>query len=378
MPNRRIHGRAFVRGTIQDDTLVEFDEKRIISVTETRQVPDGTWRTGGVICPGFVDIHIHGGAGADFMDGSVDSNNLIARHHGRHGTTALAATTLSASEADLHTAVKAIATAAARPAVGAAEIVAVHLEGPFINAGRAGAQDRRSIRPADIREVEFLLSLAPRLGWVVTLAPEIEGALHLITRFRGAVRFSIGHTAGSYGDAVTAMTAGAMHFTHLFNAMTGLNHREPGVAGAALTSTEATAELIADGVHVHPAVLRLAVVAMPRRIALVTDAIRACGLGEGTYKLYDHEVQVAGGEARLRDGTLAGSILTMDRAVRNMVELAGIPLETAVPLATEIPARIAGVGDRKGCIESGYDPDFAILDDKLAIERVIVRGKDAA
>ena len=214
------------------------------------------------------------------------------------------------------------------------------------------------------------------MKWLMTIAPEIEGARDLIECYRSEITFSIGHTAAGYDDAVAALAWGASHFTHLFNAMTGLHHRDPGVAGAALTSASATAELIADGIHVHPAILRLATQALPHRIALITDAIRACGLADGTYKLYRHDVTVGGGAARLRDGTLAGSLLTMERAVQNMVEQAGLPLETVLPLATEIPARILGVADRKGRLADGYDADVVVLSPELAVERVWVGGRE--
>ncbi|HKO58277.1 MAG TPA: amidohydrolase family protein, partial [Thermoanaerobaculia bacterium] len=194
--------------------------------------------------------------------------------------------------------------------------------------------------------------------------------------FRGRITFSIGHTAADYGDAVAALEWGASHFTHLFNAMSGLHHREPGVVGAALVSADATAELIADGIHVHPAVLRIAARAMPHRVALVTDAMRACGLPDGQYKLYGYDVTVADGAARLANGTLAGSVLTMSGAVRNMVELAGMPIESVIPLATEVPARILGVADRKGKLESGYDADVVLLNEKLGIDRVFARGEE--
>jgi len=158
--------------------------------------------------------------------------------------------------------------------------------------------------------------------------------------------------------------------------MTGMHHREPGTVGAALNSTDATAELIADGIHVHPAVLRIATQAMPDRIALITDAVRACGMPDGKYKLYEHEFTVADGAARLPGGTLAGSVLTMIRAVQNMVELAGLPIECVLPLASQVPARILGVADRKGKIERGYDADLVVISEKFAVERVLVRGED--
>ena len=368
-----LYGRAFVDGAIHDDVLVTFDGAIITDVARTTRVPADAERVRGILVPGFVDVHVHGGDGADFMDAHDEGTQRILAFHARHGTTALAATTLSASRADLQTAVEGIRRVAAGTPDGA-EIVALHLEGPYINRDRAGAQDLTSIRPSDIHELAALINEAPRLRWIVTIAPEIEGARALIEHFRNRVLFSIGHTSANHATAVAALEWGACHFTHLFNAMTGLHHRDPGVVGAAMTSIDATAELIADGVHVHQAAMRLAVNAMPHRIALVTDAMRACGLAEGTYKLYDYEVTVADGAARLADGTLAGSVLTMAGAVKNMVELASLPLETVLPLATEVPARIAAVSDRKGKIESRYDADLVLLTEKFDVERVWVRG----
>jgi N-acetylglucosamine-6-phosphate deacetylase len=158
--------------------------------------------------------------------------------------------------------------------------------------------------------------------------------------------------------------------------MTGVHHREPGAAGAALVSPDATAELVADGIHVHPAVLRIAATAMPKRIALITDAVRAAGMPDGKYTLYGHELSVSAGASRLSDGTLAGSVLTMQRAVQNMVELAGLPIEMVIPLATEVPARILGVADRKGRIAAGYDADLVVLSSRFDVERVFVRGHE--
>ena len=375
MSEYHLHGRAFFRGAIQNDTLITLRDGIIADVRQTAQRPASAERVDGLIVPGLIDLHIHGGNGADFMDADAQANARILRFHATQGTTALAATTLSGSPQNLNNAVSAIIKSHALRARGA-EICAIHLEGPYINLDRAGAQDQPSIRPADIHEIEALLALAPNdFRWIITLAPELAGARALIEHYRSRVLFSIGHTSADYSEAVAALEWGASHFTHLFNAMTGMHHREPGVVGAALVSTDATAELIADGIHVHPAVLRIATMAMPHRITLVTDAIRACGLADGTYKLYDTEVTVAEGAARMKGGTLAGSVLTMSRAVQNMVELAGLPLETVIPLATEVPARVLGVEDRKGKLRAGFDGDVVVLSPKFAVERVFVRGE---
>ena len=372
---KQLHGRAFVDGALRDDILLSIEDGVLVDVAETARVPADAEQFRGILVPGFIDVHVHGGDGADFMDAHDEATSRILQFHARHGTTALAATTLSAARGDLHNAIESIARASSE---SGAEIVAIHLEGPFINADRAGAQDRNSIRAADIHELSALIAEAPRMRWLVTLAPEVEGARALIEHFRERVLFAIGHTTADHALTVAALEWGACHFTHLYNAMTGLHHRDPGVVGAALTSVNATAELIADGVHVHPAALRVAVAAMPHRIALITDAMRACGLADGTYKLYDYEVTVADGAARLADGTLAGSVLTTGNAVKNMVELAGLPIETVLPLATEVPARIAAVADRKGKIELRYDADLVLLSEKFEVERVWVRGNELA
>src|SRR5262245_11116822 len=374
MAIQHLYGHAFVRGGIQDDVLVPLSDDTIAEVVQTADVPAGAERVKGLIVPGFIDCHIHGGDDADFMDADDAGNARILAFHARHGTTALAATTLSASPRDLRSAVAAIARASRVPG---SPICAIHLEGPYINAERAGAQDRSSIRPADIQEVETLLAEAPELRWMMTLAPELDGARALIERFRERIRFSIGHTAAEYRIAMEAIQWGASHFTHLFNAMTGLHHRAPGAVGAAMVSPETTVELIADGLHVDPAVLHIAARMMPDRVALVSDAIRACGRPDGVYKLYHHDVTVAGWEARLADGTLAGSLLTMCAAVRIMVELAGLAIETVIPLATEVPARILGIADRKGKLARGYDADVVLLDESLNVERVFVKGMAA-
>jgi N-acetylglucosamine-6-phosphate deacetylase len=375
MNTRHLYGRAYVDGAIKDDVLVTISGEALADVAQTTEVPAGAERTRGVIVPGFIDIHIHGGDGADFMDATDDANRRVIAFHARHGTTALAATTLSGSVSDVRRAVETIVRTAGDHPDGA-EICGIHLEGPFINQRHAGAQDRSSIRPADIHELETLLSLG-RFKYIVTLAPELPEARALIEHFRGRAVFSIGHTAADYSEAVAALEWGASHFTHLFNAMTGMHHREPGVVGAALESADATAELIADGIHVHPAVLRIAATALPHRAVLVTDAIRACGMPEGAYRLYGYDVTVDEGSARLANGTLAGSILTMSDAVQNMVELAGVPLERVIPMATEVPARIIGVADRKGRLDIGYDADVVVLTPKFEVERVLVRGEEA-
>jgi N-acetylglucosamine-6-phosphate deacetylase len=375
---RLLFGRAWLSGRAVDDVLITVANGRITDLVESAHHPPGADRLDDLLVPGFIDIHVHGAAGHDFMDGSVDACVSVLRHHARHGTTAVAATTLSASQSDLLRAVRAIAAASTEVTSGAAEICAIHLEGPYINPTRAGAQATSAIRPGSVHEVTELLALAPNLTWIMTVAPEVEGVRALIEHFGRRIVFSIGHTEADYGQTLAAIDWGASHFTHLFNAMPPFEHRSPGPVGAAFISNEATAELIADGIHIHPAVLRMATQAMAGRVTLVTDAVRACGMPDGNYTLYDQQITLAEGAARLADGTLAGSVLTMMDAVRNMVELAGVPLDAVIPLATEVPAHVIGVGTTKGRIEIGYDADFVAITPKLDISRVFVRGEEIA
>lgn len=376
MRQTRLRGRAWVDGSIRDDVEIVFAGRTIRDVI-VHSVVGHPSSDAPLIVPGFIDLHVHGGAGRDFMDGDVASVRDVTLCHARNGTTSLAATTLSASRKDIETAVRAIAeVATGSDNPEGAEIAGIHLEGPYISASRAGAQDKRSIRRPNVEEIAAILALAPSMRWMMTIAPEIDGAIPMLEFFRGRILFSIGHTSATYAQTVQALEFGAAHFTHLFNAMTPLHHRDPGVVGAALVSKAATVELVADGVHVHPVVLRLVAQMLPGRVTLVTDAMRACGMPEGNYKLYELDVTVKDGAARLADGTLAGSVLTMVGAVQNIVELAGVPIDTALAFATTIPARVLGVGSRKGKIEAGFDADLVVLSPRFAIERVFVRGTE--
>ncbi|HEX7709278.1 MAG TPA: N-acetylglucosamine-6-phosphate deacetylase [Thermoanaerobaculia bacterium] len=374
---RQLHGRAFIDGAVRDDVLIVVSGNSISQVLQSSKPPAAAERVAGVLVPGFIDVHVHGGDGADFMDADRSATERVLRFHATHGTTALLATTLSASPGNLRSAVQTVIDVRSKMPSGA-EVAGIHLEGPFVNRDRAGAQDRASIRGADITELHALVDQAPELRWLVTVAPEAEGVLALIEHFRDQVVFSIGHTAASHAEAVAALASGASHFTHLYNAMSGLHHRDPGVVGAAFTSLDATAELIADGIHVHPVALRIAATILSGRTVLVTDAMRACGMPEGNYRLYDYDVTMTDGAARLGDGTLAGSVLTMDAAVRNMIELAGLPFEAVIPMATSVPARLAGVAGRKGVLAEGYDADLVLLDERAQVQRVWARGVEVS
>jgi N-acetylglucosamine-6-phosphate deacetylase len=320
------------------------------------------------ILPGFVDLHVHGGGGADIMDGG-DAAETVAREHARHGTTALLATTVTAPPADVEHAISAVAAACRARAPGTARVLGVHLEGPYINAEKLGAQPNH-VRAATLAEVERACALAPVC--LVTLAPEIPGHLAIVEALAAmGVRVQLGHTAGSYEEGTAALQHGASGFTHLFNAMTGLHHRAPGMVGAALAHAE-YAEIIPDLEHVHPGAIRVALRAIPR-LFCVTDATSATGMPDGKYRLGSHTVTKCLGGVRLADGTLAGSALTMDQALRNLVSI-GLTLADASNRLSRYPAEYAGFRDR-GRLAVGAWADVVVVDRDLLVSAVFGEGE---
>ena len=373
-----IEGRAWIDGAVRDHARIVIDGDRIVDVAAGR---DAVHSHAGhsLLIPGMVDVHVHGGDGADFMDADGDAVRRICRAHARHGTTALAATTLSGDRARITAALEsAVRTASRRDSTASdgARNVALHMEGPYIDAGHAGAQDRASIRRPQQREMEEWAAVAGELPLLMTIAPEVPGAMELIRTWKHRVVFSVGHSGADFATASLAFTSGAVHSTHLFNAMSGLHHRSPGVVGAVLSMPDVTAELIADGRHLHPAILRVAARALEGRAILVTDAMRACGMPDGRYRLYDYEVDVSDGAARLPDGTLAGSVLNMAQAVCNMIELAALPLEIVIPMATSVAARRLGLSRELGKIEPGLRADLVQLGERCEVERVWIGGEE--
>ncbi|MER3480598.1 MAG: N-acetylglucosamine-6-phosphate deacetylase [Meiothermus sp.] len=342
--------------------LLRFGER----VEAVEALPEAPQR---YLLPGCLDLHVHGGDGADAMDGEAAVRQL-ARFHARNGTTALLATTVTAPLPDLEAALAGIKAVVERPGPGEARVLGVHLEGPFINPDRLGAQPPYAI-PPDLELMRRWLGLAPIK--VVTLAPELPGALELI-RFlvEQGVRVQVGHTLATYAQALEALEAGVASFTHLFNAMTPLRHREPGVAGLALERAQ-RAEFIADGLHVHPAVVRAAWKAIPEPY-VVTDAVAAAGMPEGPYPMGRHRVIRRGEGVYLEDGlTLAGSALTTGQAIRNLVDW-GYSLPEAVRATSAIPARYLSLGQRGG-LQPGACADILVLNANLEVEEVYVQGQ---
>jgi N-acetylglucosamine-6-phosphate deacetylase len=358
---------GFVRGRL------EHDGGRVARIAGT-PVDEARVRDGAaaIVLPGFIDCHVHGGGGRDTMEGG-DAVRHIAAMHAQHGTTALLATTMTAPLPDLHRALSAMAPACKDRVPGSARVLGVHLEGPYINPGKLGAQPDFT-RVATVQEIEALHAVAPiRL---ITLAPELAGHLELIEPLRAAgFTVQIGHTLGSYEDGVAALARGAAGFTHLFNAMTGLHHREPGMAGAALAHAT-YAEIIPDLLHVHPGAIRAALRAIPC-LYCVTDSTAGAGMPDGEYKLGSHTVFKCMGGVRLADGTLAGSTLTMDQALRNLVLGLELDIADASRRVSTCAADYLGLAER-GRLETGAFADVVVLDRELQLQRVLAEGEELA
>jgi N-acetylglucosamine-6-phosphate deacetylase len=355
---------GFVLGTLDTtaDGRVAAIHGEPIAATSVRErgVP--------IVLPGFVDLHVHGGGGRDIMEGG-DAAAVVARTHAKHGTTALLATTMTAPAEDLAIAFEGLQQHS-RKQPGAARILGVHLEGPYINHAMLGAQPDFA-RPASGEELARLNALSPiRL---ITLAPEVPGNMAMIAGLCAAgYRVQIGHSAGSYEDGLEALQQGARGFTHLFNAMTGMHHRKPGMVGAALAEAE-FAEIIPDLLHVHPGAIRVALRSIPR-LFCVTDSTSATGMPDGEYRLGRHTVTKCMGGVRLADGTLAGSTLTMDQALRNLVDTLGLSIEEASQRVSQHAADYLGITDR-GRLAVGAWADMVVLDRDLKLEHVFVEGE---
>jgi N-acetylglucosamine-6-phosphate deacetylase len=334
-------------------------------------VPEAEVRQGQspILLPGCIDLHVHGGADHDIMEGGQAAAH-VARFHARHGTTALAATTMTASPADLDAAFRGLAPHVQKRPAGGARILGVHLEGPYLNPGRLGAQPDHT-RALDLEEVRGLHALAPiRL---LTLAPELAANREAIRDLVAmGIRVQMGHTLGTYEEALVALDLGASSFTHLFNAMPGLHHRNPGVVGAALARAQ-FAEIIPDLLHVHPGAILAALRAIPG-LYCVTDSTAAAGMPDGEYKLGSHRVIKCLGGVRLADGTLAGSALTMDQALRNLVNELGLSLSAASRCVATHAAEHLGLRDR-GRLAVGAWADVLVLDRDLNLRRVLVEGE---
>ena len=330
---------------------------------------------GATLLPGFIDIHAHGGGGFDVMDGDADSLAGMARFFARGGVTAFLATTWTDSREGIQQALQAAARAQDMP-TGGARLLGAHLEGPYLNAEKCGAQHSAYIRRADPAEALPWLDL--NVIRLLSLAPEFPENRWLIEEAvsRG-VRVSVAHSNGSYDQIRSARDLGLSHATHAFNAMSPLHHREPGVVGAVLSLDDINCELICDLEHAHPAAIKI----LWRckgvdRLILITDSVKIAGMPDGRYQFSHQEVEKKDGSVRIRaDGSLAGTTLTMNAALRNLMSVTELPVETLWRTASLNPARAAGVDDVKGSIALGKDADLVLVDEKLDVHMTMVEGR---
>lgn len=367
-------GFAVAGRVVTPDGVIEQGYLRVsgdrIAAVGTGTPPDAI-RHGGWILPGFVDLHVHGGGGGSFPTADPDSARVAAAYHRSHGTTTMLASLVSAPRDML---VRAIRTLV--PLVRDGVLAGIHLEGPYLAAERCGAHDPAFLRPPTPDELDTLLETGEGTVRMVTLAPELPGALPAIRQLVAAgVIAALGHTDATYRQTMAAIDAGATVGTHLFNGMRSLHHREPGPVGAMLGAASVTCELIADGGHVHDAALRLAFAAAgPSRLALVTDAIAAAGRPDGEYDLGGRTVIVSAGVARLAaGGALAGSTLTMDAALRHAVGATGSVVD-AVRMASTTPAAALSMSSDAGALRPGLRADLVLLDDNLHPVEVVSAG----
>ena len=356
----------------QADVAVE--NGRIAAVAPNLDAADTLPLSGYLLAPGFVDIHIHGRGGADTCDGTTQSLADMAGLLPKCGVTAFCPTTMTVPEAEIERSLNAVRLCMEQPPAGA-HILGANLEGPYISPKRIGAQKESCIQLPD---ADRFLSLYHRTGKVIRLvdiAPEQPGGLEFIEKVKSCCTVSLAHSAADYAQATQAFSQGIKHVTHLFNAMTGLHHREPGAVGAVFDAPDVTAELICDGFHIHPAVLRTAFRLLgEKRTVIISDSMRAAGLGNGTYDLGGQDVFVTDGHALLQDGSIAGSTTNLAAEVRNLVSY-GIPLEQVIRSATLNPAREVGADRECGSILPGKRADFTVLNSSLQVVLTIVDGK---
>ena len=326
--------------------------------------------SGKTIVPGFIDIHIHGSAGSDTCDGTPEALETISSFLKTKGVTSFCPTTMSIEMDKLYSVMKNIGKC--KDAVTGAKIVGVNMEGPYFSPAKAGAQNPDTMHPASSEEVKKCNELCGNILKIVDMCPTLEGSFDFISENKDKYALSIAHTAADYDCAKDAFSAGMRHTTHLYNAMSPFTHRDPGVVGAVYDSN-ATAELICDGIHIHESVIRTTFKIMSERLVLISDSMAAGGMPDGEYELGGAPVIVKDGAARILSGALAGSTANMHQCVKNCIDF-GISLETAVKSATLIPAKVIGLENEVGSIEVGKKADLVVLDKDFAIVDTYING----
>ena len=363
-------GRLVLPGGVVEGGRLAVEGRRIVQ--DRPAEPTTVNLSGHWVVPGFVDMHVHGGAGASYASGDVDEARRVAALHRSHGTTTTMASLVTAGVEELCQAAGALSEL-----VEDGELAGIHFEGPFLAEGHRGAHEPGLLRDPEPAVVRKLVDAARGKAKMLTLAPELPGGLESVRLLvDSGVIAAVGHTCATYEDSLAAIEAGARVATHLFNAMPGVHHRHPGPVTALLEDERVAIELINDGVHLHPAVLNLAFDrAGAERVAFITDAMGAAGMGDGSYPLGPMQVRVTGGVARLVDGgAIAGSTLTLDTALKRAVQVNGLPIEAAVRALSTNPARLLGIDDRAGSLDVGKDADLVVLDAGLDVVAVMRHG----
>lgn len=369
---------VYVAGEGLKKTTVCFDEKiQKISRCADKTAEEIKLPEGAIVIPGFIDQHIHGAGGSDGMDGTVEDIAIIANTVAQEGTTSFLVTTMTQSKENITKALAAVKAYREANSEEGARVVGVHLEGPFIAAAFKGAQPLEYVAKPDVAVFDEYNEASGNCIKIVTLAPEVDGADELIAHLasKGVVA-SIGHTGAKFTDIDKAVNAGASNVTHTYNAQTALHHREIGTVGSAMLLDALNCEMIADTIHVSVPAMRLLVKNKPTdKLTLITDAMRAKGIPDGVSELGGQTVYVKNGEARLEDGTLAGSVLKMNRALQNVVEKVGVPFTQAVDYATINPAKMLGIDGETGSIQVGKRADFTVLNENYDVLYTIRGGK---
>ena len=375
--NRRAikNSKIILQDRILDDKILIYDEK-IIAVTDRAECAAHLqWfdAGGNYLSPGFIDIHIHGTGGADTMDAGSDALKIMSQKVCENGVTAFLPTTISMPAADIKRALQAVRNYMAVQDRGA-KVLGAHLEGPFINPNYKGAHNGQHIVAPDLNLVEEYFDIIK----IITMAPETDEGYAFIDGVqeqRNSIILSMGHSAATYEGALTAIDKGFKSVTHTFSRMKGLHHREPGMVGAALKS-DIYCELVADPSHIHPAVFGiLCAIKNKDKVVLVTDSIRAAGMQPGVFDLGGQQVTVTSETARLKDGTLAGSIIKMNEAVKNIRDHTSLSLPEIIQMASLNPVTLLGLESEKGSIKGGKDADFTILDNNMNVTATVVAGR---
>nr|WP_318516326.1 N-acetylglucosamine-6-phosphate deacetylase [Photobacterium leiognathi] len=369
--------RIFTPTGIAYNQYVIVNDGKIEAITETKPLDcDVTELEGQTLVPGFIDIHIHGRAGADVMDATPQALQTIADALPKTGVVAWVGTTVTAPWQDIINALQQVREFCLQPKQVGAKLLGCFLEGPYFTEAYRGSHPTQYLQAPSIAALAELKEVAGDSLIRVALAPEYQGSDEAIQWLTAeGIKTSIAHTSANFEQVTTAHQHGADCGVHLFNGMSGLHHREPGCAGAVLFH-DMLAELIADGIHVHPVMMQLAYrMKGYQQLALITDCMRAGGLSDGKYQLGAQMITVTNGEARTDDGSLAGSTCSLDQALRNMIMLAGVPEWEAVQMATSVPAKYVGIDDKLGFIKPGYNASFALLDPQFQIQATLIDGQ---